>query len=397
MDPAIADSYQPRGLLRVGGATIVRHQLTLALAAGCERIVCHSSGLGPDLAELQREAERAGASFHLISATHALSALVTAADEVLVIAEGLLPTTGDALRLLSSGPVVLLLPSETGIPAGFERVDINHASAGLMLVPGRLGDRLMDLPPDADPAAALTRIALQAGVAQREVPDPVQQGGRWLLIRSEPEANEAEDKWMIRHTASGGRTAGTYAARTLVRRFGPALLHGGNSGIVGAATAGLLAALGLACAWIGWVTFGLVLCGGAWVMQRASSVLEQLRSEALVQRRSSDLRDVLMEAGMDIVLIAIMVISIRALPGELPIERCFAPVTLVGILRLLVRTQRDPWRLWFADRLVLCLGLAALALGGVLETGVPALCILLVLTGLALGRDDVSGQRLTQA
>ena len=397
MDPAIADSHQPRGLLRVGGATIVRHQLALALAAGCERIICHAIGLGPELAEIQREAERAGSSFHLIAATHALSALVTAADEVLVIAEGLLPTTGEALRLLSTGAVVLLVPSETGIPAGFERVDINHASAGLMLVPGRLVDRLMDLPPDADPAAALTRIALQAGVAQREVPQAVQQGGRWLLVRSEAEAHEAEEKWMIRHTASGGATAGTYAARTLVRRFGPALLHGGNSGVVGAATAALLAALGLACAWIGWVTFGFLLCGGAWILQRASSTLENLRSEALVQRRSSDLRDVLMEAGMDLVLVAIMVISIRALPGELPIERCFVPVMLIGLLRLLVRTQREPWCLWFADRLVVCLALAALSLGGVLETGVPALCILLVVTGLTLGRDNVSRQRLTQA
>ena len=387
MDPAIADAGQPRGLLRVGGATIVRHQLTLALSAGCERIICHSASLGPDLAEVQREAERAGASFHLISATHGLSPLVSAADELLVVAEGLLPTAGEALRLLASGPAVLVLPAETGIPAGFERIDLNYASAGLLLVPGRLVDRLMDLPPDADPAAALTRIALQAGVAQRDVPQAVQAGGRWLLVRSEQEAHEAEEKWMIRHTSGGGATPGPFLARLLVRRFGPALLHGGNSSLIGSATAALLAALGLAAAWGGWVALAFLLCAGAWVLQRASAVLESLRSEALVQKRGTRLRDLSLEVGIDVVLIAIMVTAIRSLPGELAVERCFAPVMLIGLLRLLVQTQREPWSLWFADRMILCLVLAALALGQVLEPGVPALSVLLLVAGMALGRD----------
>jgi len=221
---------------------------------------------GPEMAELQRESERAGASFHVLTGARGLSALVSAADEVLVVADGLLPTTGDALRMIAGGQGISVQPAETGIPAGFERIDLNNAAAGLMLIPGRLVDRLMDLPPDADPASALLRIALQAGVAQRSVPGDVRHGGRWLLVRNEGEAQAAEDSWMARHTADGPLTPGPLLARFLARRFGPALLHASSTGLLlpyGAAY--LLALIGLALAWAGLVWPALLLLGIACV------------------------------------------------------------------------------------------------------------------------------------
>lgn len=366
----------------MGGVTLVRHQLALALAAGSRRILCLARGIGPELIELQHEAERAGASFHVIAGAHGLSGLVTAADEVLVVTEGLLPTLADALRLMDSAATVLVQPAEIGIPAGFERIDLNSASAGLMLVPGRLVDRLMDLPPDSDPASALLRIALQAGIAQRPVPDEILHGGRWLLVRSETEAQDAENGWVVRHTAGVATTAGPLLARTLVRHYGSALLHGGNSGLVGTGTAALLGALGLALAWAGWSTPGLLLAGAGWTLHLASAMLERLRRETVGQPPRPALYDAVFELAFDAVIVAMLVLAAPALPGEAAAHRVFAPVMLVGLLRLLVRGSDGGWRAWAADRLAATVLLAALSLGGVLDTGVPLLAVLFLLAGL---------------
>ena len=183
MEPASAGFDAPRAYLRLGGATLAHHQLALALAAGCERIACLAKAFDPELAALQREAERAGARFHMISGGRALSGLVTASDELLVLGEGVIVSPVDALEMIAQAPAVLVLPAETAVQQGFERIDINHAGAGLMLLPGRLVERLNDLPPDADPASALLRIALQAGINQRMVPQSVINDGRWLLVQ----------------------------------------------------------------------------------------------------------------------------------------------------------------------------------------------------------------------
>ncbi len=396
MEPAETGSSAPRGALRVGGATLARHQLALVLAAGCQRIACLSRAIGPDVIELQHAAERAGASFHVIGGAHGLSGLVAAADEVMVVAEGLLPTAGDALRLIDGPPAVLVQPSEVGIPAGYERIDLNHASAGLMVIPGRLADRLMELPGDADPASALMRIALQAGVAMRPVPDEIRQGGRWLMVRNEAEAHEAEGSWMTRHTARAAATPGPFLARTLVRQFGPALLHGGQSSLIGTGMAAVLAGLGLAIAWFGWGTPGLLLGGASWVLHRGSAMLDEVRREALAQPAAPGWREVAFGLVFDVVIAAILVFAVPALPGQSALGRCFAPVMLIGLLRLLPRSFPSGWTIWAEDRLVLCLLLAAMFAGKVIEPGAPALAALLLLAGLVLPRDGNS-PRLTRA
>jgi len=396
MEPAESGGTAPRGSLRVGGATLARHQLALVLAAGCQRIACLSREIGADIIELQHAAEKGGATFHVIGGAHGLSGLVTAADEIVVVAEGLLPTAGDALRLIDGPPAVLTQPSEAGIPAGFERIDLNHASAGLMVIPGRLVDRLMDLPGDADPGSALMRIALQAGVAMRPVPDEVRQGNRWLLVRNEAEAHEAEGNWMTRNTAGAARTPGPLLARALVRQFGAALLHGGQSSLVGTGTAAALAGLGLALAWFGWGAPGLLLTGAGWVLHRASALLDRVRREALALPAAPEWRGLVFGLTFDLVIAAILVVAIPVLPGQLPIERGFAPVMLIGLLRLLPRGFPSGWTDWAEDRLFLAILLAALIAGKVIEPGVPALAGLLLLAGLVLPRDG-NARRLTGA
>lgn len=386
----------PRAFLRVGGTTLARHQLVLALRCGCERIICLSRTLGPDVIELQHDAEKAGASFHVVGGARGLSGLISAADEVLVFAEGLLPTTGDALRLLEGPAAVLVQPAEVGVPAGYERIDLNYAWAGLMLVPGRLVDRLTELPPDAEVSSALLRIALQAGVPQRPVPDAVRAAGRWLLVRTEDEAHSAEDEWIVRHTADASRTPGPLLARLLVRKFGPALLHGDGSNLILTAMAVVLAGAGLAAAWVGFHATGLVFLGAGWVVGRAWAQLAYLRSESLARYTRRPWLGSAFDVAFDLAIIFLLVLIIPALPGQTVWERAFAPAMLIGLLRLVARGLLGPHSQWADDRLVLVLVLAVLIAGGITSPGVTvAAAVLLVGTLFATRRRSAS--ELTRA
>lgn len=386
MEPARSGCTAQPGLLRVGGEAVIRHQLSLALAAGCSRIVCVAQGIGPELIELQHCAERGEATFHVVAGPRGLSPLVTAADEVLVMADGLLPAPAEALRLLQPGPAVLVQPADLGIPAGFERIDINHASAGFMLLPGRLVERLMDLPPDADAASALLRIALHAGIGQRELPERVLREGLWPLIRTEQEAQTAEDGWMQRHTSGGALTPGPVLARMFVRRFGPAILHENRSNLVLAVTAAILVAIGVALAWFGHGAAALALAGIGWLLREAAALLERARERMQARAIRHGWRETAFAVAFDAALIAMLVLVIPSLP-DLPLAaRLFAPAMLIGLLWLVPRGFSSTLCHWMEDRLVLCVMLAAMALGNVITPGVPALAALLLLAGLVLAR-----------
>ncbi|HEY6871067.1 MAG TPA: hypothetical protein VI199_15030 [Novosphingobium sp.] len=391
-DPAAGAGSASPALLRVGGGYVVRHQLALAVAAGCRRIICVARSFVPEFAQLQRDAEQHGASFHIVSGPTGLSPLVTAADEVLSIAEGLLPTPGDALPLLSGGQAILVQPAEAGLSAGFERIDLNYAYAGLMLVPGRLVDRLMDMPVDVDPSSALLRLALQAGIAQRGVPESVLAGGHWLLIRNEAEAQAAEERWMARHTAGGPGAPGDWLARQLVRRFGAALLHEGGSIPVGRGLGVALVLMAVSIGWVGYLTVALLLAGAGWLMLRAVELLGRLQCDALGQPARWPWVGTISTVVVDLALVALMALAAPDLPGQLLLERAFPAVMLIGLLRLLPRATSPQAGPWCEDRLTLALLLATLAAGRSLAVGIPALCALLVLLGLLVPRAGTVGE-----
>ncbi|MEY4159942.1 MAG: hypothetical protein RLZZ136_563, partial [Pseudomonadota bacterium] len=120
MEQAHAGDSATRASLRLGGATLAHHQLLVALALGAERIVCVARYLDNDLIALQYEAERAGAKFNMISEARALSGLITANDDILVIADGLVPVRSDAHALIGQSAVILTLPAEVAVPLGYE-------------------------------------------------------------------------------------------------------------------------------------------------------------------------------------------------------------------------------------------------------------------------------------
>ncbi|MEO6718218.1 MAG: hypothetical protein ABIM50_13355 [Novosphingobium sp.] len=352
----------PRAFLRIGPASLARFQLSLALALECQRIVCISRRMSSELVDLQAVAERAGARFHVIAGPRALSGLVTANDEVVVIADGLLAPVAGAAALLEGRHCVVVQGVDSGIAAGFERIDLNHASAGLMRIPGRLIERLQELPADCDAVSALTRIALQAGIEQRPLPSEARDGLRWKLIRNETEAHAAEAGWIGEHLdGDEPHSPGTWLARRAVRGFGPAILHAGSGGNIVAICSGVVVFLGLGIGWAGFPAIALVLCGLAWITRRAGAQLQAIESDSLALPSARWPRLKVFDWTLDIALIAILVWNTDALPQSPLWQRGFAPLMVICLARLLPRISDRKWAYWLADRALLALALAIAA------------------------------------
>lgn len=374
---------QPRAFLRVGGITLGRHQLGAALAMDCQRVICIAREVGPDLIALQHDAEAAGIRFHVVSGSRGLAGLITANDEVLCLDDGLMADPQEAAALLEPGHVVLVQPVEAGVAAGYERLDLNHAAAGAFRIPGRLVERLLELPADCDVPSALTRIALQAGVAMREVPAVARDGARWRLIRDEAEAHAAENDWLRLHLgARRSRTPVVLLSRLGLKATGPSLLHAGNGSKVAFAAALATLLLSLGAGWFGFTLVGLVFCVIAAVLREGAAVLRRIECSSLGMPPSSRAVEEVMAGLIDFTLVALVVwCPPFPLDGSL-LDRAFPPLILMMLVRLLPPMVDPAWAHWIEDRVLLA-GLLAIALAiGALVGGVQVIALLLAAAGL---------------
>ena len=379
-------------MLRVGGMTLARHQLGLALALGCERVICIAPKFDAGMLALQHEAEAASARFHVVTGARGLVALISAADEVFALADGLLAWPELARPLLEAGPGVLVQPIEAGLSAGFERLDLNHASAGALRVPGYMVERLAEMPADCDVFSALQRVALQAKLAQRMLPAEVYESGRWCLVRSEAEAHDVEAAWIRLHTMrAGARSPAVVLARQVVRRLGPALLHAGSNGTALAIAALVVALLGLVAGWFALPATGFALCAVSWVLFVTSAMLGRIERDSLHMPAGRFERDMAFGWIMDATLAALMAGTITQAPGHSWLARLFAPVMLLGLARLVPQIMRRgaedaagrDWAGWLQDRSALAAVLAVAAFFGVAGQATGALALLYLGVGLA--------------
>lgn len=373
----------PRAFLHVGGVNVARQQLGLALALGCERIICLARELDPNLLAIQHAAEAAGAQFHAIAAPRAIAGLVTAADDLVVIADGLLVDPEEAQRLLGSGHCVLVQPVDAGIAAGFERLDINHASAGALRIPGRLAERIADLPPDIDAVSTLTRIALQNGVPQRQIAVAEASARRWVLVRSDAEAHALEPGWIAeRMRGDGSNAPGSWLARAAARRFGPALLHSGGGKRATFAAAGFMTLLGLGAGWFGLVSAGLGACAVGWIAARVACELVEVERGALLQRPGRVPWQVLFDWLSDIALMILAGWGIGASPPSAWGQQYFAPFMVIAFARLIPHITQNRWARWLDDRLLLAALLLAAQLSGAPLVGTQALALALAVIAI---------------
>ena len=382
-----ADAGLPprRAFLRVGGRILARHQLDLALGLGCERVICISRSMGPELIALQHVTENEGQLFHAVSRPQELAGLVSARDELIVFGEGLLAAPGDAARLLADSPCVLVQPVEAGVSAGFERIDLNHASAGLMRLPGRLVEPLFELPPDCDVSSSLTRIALQAGIATRELPAASRTAVRWSMIRSETEAYAVESDWLADQLAEPGPlTPGRFLARTGVLTFGASLLHSGNASKAVALATIVVLVLGLGWAWLGSVAAGLVFCAVAWILFSAASQLQRVERPDIGGSAAPASRIGVLGWLFDLVLVVLMIWGSQEHGNQTISSLVFAPFMLILLARLIPKINIGFGTNWVIDRTVLALFLAIAAGIGVLPDATRILAILLAIASIAL-------------
>lgn len=384
---ALAEDPDQRGRKRAfrifAGRTILSHQLDCAIDLGCESVACLVGGLGQDVIACQHRAEAVGVRFQAIEDLCRLSGLVKAGDDVFVIADGLLPSAEEAVGQLAERPAVLTFPIDPALRLGFERIDGERAWAGMLRTRGQAVERLSDLPPDADAASALLRIALQAGSRQTPLDPALLANGDWLQRADQATILAREKRWIseqvspVSFAAPGLATAeriGGRLARDIVgTRFERVPLFAAvGAGVL----AGLLAVIGKPLVALSLGTIMAALLPLAGVVQRLG------RAPRNRARRFGV--DATLRAGADLLLVALVGLN---MPVQGPDWlRLFIPTILFGLLRLgehltlhsETRGRPASWHALYADRIVLLALLLPAAFFGIAQFACAALSLLVL-------------------
>ncbi|MGV2496406.1 hypothetical protein [Pelagerythrobacter aerophilus] len=374
-----------RGLLTVAGRSVAALQLDLALRLGCERIVCLAEGLDEGVLPLLHRAEQGGATFHALSSARSLSGLVRAQDELFLFAEGVVPDPLVVGELLGERSGIIALPAEPGIEAGFERIDRDHAWAGVARLPGSAVERLVEMPFEVDAVPALLRVGLQTGTRIVPLTPSLVSDRRWALLRDEQQARAFEAAWLNQRVtlssfaapvhALADRAAMVLAPGVLAQRGKAALpIAGGILGLGGA----------LAAAW--WklppLAFGAAALG-TFLLRTGETVaafLSEGRRSGIVARVTR----VLPGLAVDAIILAL--VGMLAPVGELA-DWLFGGLALLLALRIAERSQVESLARAASDRGTLAL---VLALCAALDQTLPGIQILVlaVLAAIYLARGE---------
>lgn len=364
-----------RGFIEFAGRSVVRRQLDLALVLGCERVVVVTDYLHQPLLALQHACEAAGARFNTVSSARALSGLIKANDELLVLADSLLPMSDMARERLEKGPCVLTLPCEEGIAAGFERIDLNSAWAGALLMPGGGVEKLVDLPADCDVAASLLRVALQARVREVALTANALADGDWSLVSSPAQAEKLEAVWLRRHVpADAGAAPGHAIATWLLATFAVPLARRSRAGVQLRLLSVLLLlfAIGIGL-WV-WLPLGFLLIGFSYLAQWVAQGVAAVEAATGSNDRSIASRAGIAGWLLDIVLAGLVAAGTVSTQSGWPVMSLSAFVLPLS-LRVLAGVAPLKWGGLAKDRFSAAILLAVAAFGGVLHYALVLLCL----------------------
>jgi hypothetical protein len=188
---------------------------------------------------------------------------------------------------------------------------------------------LSDLPADSEATAALLRIALQARVAEKRLPEQALAEGSWSMLGAGDEAALRQQAWLKRNLPS----VSGFATSRIVARFGlrrlaipllalPRALPGLWAGVV--LTLG--AAIGMAA--YGWAAGGFVLVAAGALLAEFAAGLAHLRDAPFGspgKRRLERLVPCLVDA-------ALTASAVLAIEGGW-LQRLFPPLVLLGVLQ----------------------------------------------------------------
>lgn len=354
-------------------------QVDHAVDCGCTGlfILGGGGGGGAEAIATRLSAEQQGLKVREIATPHALAGAVAPGDLLLVLQPQVLPSGLDWASGADHRGLVLSFPAAPGVEAGFERIDLARAWAGVMLVPGNAVHRLLELPEDVEAAPALLRVALQHGVPDQRLPEAMIASGDWPLLGRGVPVRLHEEKWLSRRIFGAAGAGDNLTARLchmLLRRWGASLP--GKPAAIPAVLAGcsLFATGGVAMAWYGLGAAGFAL------LALASLALEMAGAIAGLQRGREKLRRLLpaLRRVIDVGLLAC---------GYLGVEgRWFRQVfpALVLVLGLNLPVPGGPQRWWqaaLADRALV----SAIVAGVALVTS-PEVALMLAATILLAAR-----------
>lgn len=387
-----SDEGALRAALPVAGRSVMAWQAALLRSLGAERVLCLVDTPGDEVLALQHVLESQGVQFHALKGFAALPALVRAEDDLIVIADGLVPAPGVVHAVFRADGeltrAVASLPADHSLaaahPNDFERIDATRRWAGLLAMRGAPVQQLADFPADADAIAVLLRIALQAGTplcdlgARELVPE------NWLLATDSDAAVRHENTLIASAApAANPRAPGKWLAAAMVRALVPRGLERGAQVSAGLALTALLA--GLAAGAMGFSATGLLLAAlGAFGVEAArgfARIAARLLSEATEPRTGAIL------AGLADVIAAVTLWLALAPPPVWEPLAMLGPVG-IGLARLLSRSGDSTLAALAGDRATLALFLALAAGVGSLPESLACLALGLVAALLLHGPRD---------
>ena len=354
-------------------------QLDFAAAWGCRQVLALAERETDEALALADRARAAGMQLRFVRNAHGLLGAVSAGEELLVLSPELLPEAPEALALLRRGGAILTLPADApnggAVAAGFERIDRDRAWAGIATMPGSLVERLADLPADSDPAAALLRIALQAGVPERALAPEVLEDGSWTIAPGGRARRLSGEAWLKRHLRWRGRhdVTGRIGAAILKRWSDPLLYRRGEaSGLV--ALAALLTAIALVLPVAGLPAWGLAALVPAVLAGELGGRLTRLAAGPFGAGSSDARRMTVLGWAVDA---ALLIGTACAIQDDWP-GRVFPPLVLLGSLHLPAAMERPWYFAWAGDRMVLAALLAVAAAVGMAEPLAMALALIVL-------------------
>lgn len=320
------------------GISVLERQLDFALMQGCAVIVCVADSFTEPLRALQMKAERAGARFLCVSSLRALPGLVDTTGRLLVLQAGVV-FDGAALAdilcetLGEKGEGILALSSDSGASEAFERIDRERRFAGAMVLPGSVAALAATLAEDADPVAALLRLALQAEVGAYNLHLDQAATSSLAVITSRADAQ----RWQVRRAATLLSPADwRQPAFAMTDRAALRLVLGDrcDATTANAAAVALVACLigGAACLAFALPAMTLFFATLALLATRFGQGIAKLRALPFAGRRTFN------RARYRATLIMAVAISVVACviaePAARTLDVLFAAVMLLGILAL---------------------------------------------------------------
>lgn len=374
-----SDDGALRAALPLAGRSVIAWQAALMQSLGVERVLCLTDGPDADIIALQQILEGQGVQFHALKGFAALPALVRAEDDLVILADGLVPEPAVVHAVLGEGAslsrAVAAIPADHPLaaehPEDFERIDAARHWAGVLAMRGAPVQHLADFPSDADAIALLLRLALQAGTPLREMSARELVPESWLLADSTAAVSGHEQALIARAAPPADwRAPGSALASALVRGLVP---RGLAQGPVIAVTAALMLLLvGVMAAAFGFGGAGLALAGlgafAAQVAQRFTALAAGLRRETASPRAGAVLattRDLL--AGIT------MWFAIIPFPDWQPLA-ALGPVA-IALAVLVGRNSDSGLAVAAGDRAGLLLLLALAAFLGLLPEALACLAL----------------------